>query len=353
MKKTLLVLSLLAICLNLFPQDSIVVYLNKDYQKTTSDSAAYIRMVVVKNNRICLTDSKIDGEKITYCEFLSLNPRVENGKAIYYKDHDSIYCTGNYRFGQMTGKWIFYDRGPVADTVDYSFVNKCIEKKANKLTDDSFGNNEIRETGTNISQSLPSFIRENFHMPARAKEDGVNNIYQVIYCIIDTDGTIKCPKIMNSIHPDIDREIYRILNLYQYQGKVKNPFVIPSVIFNNAGKTDDADDSDEVYVVVEDMPSFPGGDAALLKIIAENLQYPIEAAENGIQGTVILRFCVQKDGTVGKISIAKGVDASLNAEAYRVVSILPPFIPGRQRGKPVNVWYSLPVTFQIKRPMGH
>jgi len=303
---------------------------------------------VVKNNRICLTDSKINGEKIVYCEFTSLNPRVEDGKAIYYKGHDSIYCTGNYRLGQMTGKWIFYDRENLADTIDYSFENNCIDKKGIKLPDYMKGDSYIMNAGSYISGFLPDFIRTNFHMPARAKADGVNSIYQAIYCIIDTDGKIKCPQILNSIHPDIDREIYRILNLYQYQPVVNNPFVISSVIFDNEGKTNDADDSNEIYVVVENMPSFPGGDALLLQFIAENLQYPVEAKENGIQGTVIVRFCVKKDGTVGKISIPRGVDASLNAEAYRVVSILPAFNPGKQRGKPVNVWYSLPIKFQIK-----
>ena len=348
MKKTLLVLSLLAICANLFPQDSIIVYLNDTYQKTTSDSAAYIRKAVVKNNRICLTDSKINGEKVVYCEFTSLNPRVENGKAIYYKGHDSIYCTGNYRLGKMTGKWIFYDRGNMADTVDYSFENKCMQNNPDKLPDFLFGTGDMLEAGTNISQSLPSFISENFHMPARAIEDGVNNIHQVIYCIVDTDGKIKSPKIMNSIHPDIDREILRILNLYQYKAVVKNPFVIPSVIYDYVSKTDNTDDSDEVYVIVENMPAFPGGDGALIRFIAENLQYPDEARANRIQGKVIVRFCVKKDGKVDRITITRGVEASLNAEAYRVVSILPAFIPGKQGGKPVNVWYSLPITFQLK-----
>jgi TonB family protein len=348
MKKLLFILSLFIISPCLFSQDSLVVYLNDVFEQTTKDSAVIIRKAIVKEKHICLTDTKADGSKIVYCELLSLDPKIENGKAIYYKGHDSIYCTGNYRFGQMTGKWIFYDRANRADTVDYSFNTNCAVKKPNKLPEYLFGDSDVKEAGTNISQSLSSFIKANFHMPARAKDDGIRNVYQVIYCIIDTDGKIKCPLIMNSIHPDIDREMYRILNLYRYQGEVKNPFVIPSFVYNDAGKTDTADDSNEVYVVVEDMPAFPGGDGALLRFIAENLQYPVEAHENGIQGKVIVRFCVKKDGKVSQITIARGVEASLDAEAYRVISILPAFIPGRQGGKPVNVWYSLPITFQMR-----
>jgi|WetSurMetagenome_2_1015567.scaffolds.fasta_scaffold00097_37 TonB family protein len=349
MKKTLSVLSFLIICLNLFSQDSAVVYLNKLYELTSKDSAAYICKTVMKKDRMCLTDMNSDGTKIYYCEFSSENPGLPDGLAIFYKNGDSILSTGNYLLGQMTGKWIYYDKGNHPDTVDYSFKNNCVEKKVSKLPEYLFGDNDVKEAGTNIAQSLPSFIRANFHMPARAKFDGVSNIYQVIYCIIDTDGKIKCPQIMNSIHPDIDREIYRILSLYHYQAVVKNPFVIPSVIFGNLSNRDSTDDSNTVYALVEEMPVFPGGDEALWKFIAENLEYPYEAKENGIQGKVIVRFCINKDGMVGQISISKGVEASLNAEAYRVVSILPAFKPGKQKGEPVNVWYSLPITFQLKR----
>ncbi len=104
----------------------------------------------------------------------------------------------------------------------------------------------------------------------------------------------------------------------------------------------------EVFVVVEEMPSFPGGDIELLKFISENLQYPEIAKENNIQGKVIMRFCVTYKGTVDQVSVARGVDPSLDEEAIRVVKMLPLFKPGKQGGKPVNVWYSLPISFQLK-----
>jgi len=104
----------------------------------------------------------------------------------------------------------------------------------------------------------------------------------------------------------------------------------------------------EVFVVVEEMPSFPGGDVELLKFISENLHYPEIAKENNIQGKVIMRFCVTYKGTVDQVSVARGVDPSLDEEATRVVKMLPLFKPGKQGGKPVNVWYSLPISFQLK-----
>jgi protein TonB len=102
------------------------------------------------------------------------------------------------------------------------------------------------------------------------------------------------------------------------------------------------------FVVVEEMPMYPGGDAELLKYIAEHTQYPEIAKENNIQGRVIVRFCVTSKGGVSQVSILKGVDPELDAEAIRVVNTLPAFKPGKQGGKPVPVWYMVPITFTLK-----
>lgn len=103
-----------------------------------------------------------------------------------------------------------------------------------------------------------------------------------------------------------------------------------------------------VFVVVEEMPMYPGGDAELLKYISEHTQYPEIAKENNIQGRVIVRFCVTSKGGVSQVSILKGVDPELDAEAIRVVNTLPAFKPGKQGGKPVPVWYMVPITFTLK-----
>lgn len=104
----------------------------------------------------------------------------------------------------------------------------------------------------------------------------------------------------------------------------------------------------EVFVVVEEMPSFPGGDVELFKFIYDNIKYPDIAKENNIQGKVILRFCVTYKGTVDQVSVVRGVDPSLDQEAIRVIKMLPLWKPGKQGGKPVNVWYSVPISFQLK-----
>lgn len=104
----------------------------------------------------------------------------------------------------------------------------------------------------------------------------------------------------------------------------------------------------EIFIVVEEMPQFPGGDKALMEFIYSNIQYPQSALERGIEGRVILRFCVNYKGGVDNVNVLKGVDPALDNEAVRVIKLLPQWIPGKQGGKPVNVWYSMPVTFQIR-----
>lgn len=105
--------------------------------------------------------------------------------------------------------------------------------------------------------------------------------------------------------------------------------------------------SSQVFTVVEKMPSFPGGDAALLKHISEELVYPREAMSNRIEGRVVISFTVNKDGSVSNPEVVRGVHQSLDTEALRVIAGLPKWSPGTQRDKPVNVRYTVPVQFRI------
>lgn len=104
----------------------------------------------------------------------------------------------------------------------------------------------------------------------------------------------------------------------------------------------------KVFEVVEQMPSFPGGDVALMQYLSKNIKYPPVAEEMGIQGRVICTFVVERDGSVSDIRIARSVDPSLDKEAIRVVSGMPKWIPGRQNGQMVRVKYTLPVTFRLQ-----
>ena len=106
---------------------------------------------------------------------------------------------------------------------------------------------------------------------------------------------------------------------------------------------------DDIFKSVEQMPQFVGvgGEAALMKYIDSHIQYPPEAAKNNIQGRVILQFVVDKTGEIGEVKVVRSVDKDLDKEAVRIVKTLPKFIPGRQNGQAVAVWYTLPVTFKL------
>lgn len=103
-----------------------------------------------------------------------------------------------------------------------------------------------------------------------------------------------------------------------------------------------------IFDVVDQMPSFPGGMPAMMQWLSENINYPVLAVENGVQGRVIVQFVVEKDGSVTDVSIAKSVEPSLDKEAIRVVSIMPRWNPGKQNGSPVRVKYTVPVMFSLK-----
>lgn len=104
----------------------------------------------------------------------------------------------------------------------------------------------------------------------------------------------------------------------------------------------------KVFDVVEEMPSFPGGQGALMSYLASNIKYPVVAQENGVQGRVIVSFVVERDGSISDVRVARSVDPSLDREAQRVVKGMPRWKPGKQNGSAVRVKYTVPVVFRLQ-----
>ena len=112
---------------------------------------------------------------------------------------------------------------------------------------------------------------------------------------------------------------------------------------------EEEEEEEVIFMVVESMPEFPGGQQALFKFLAENVKYPVIAQENGIQGRVICQFVVNRDGSiVDVVAVRSSGDASLDKEAIRVIKSMPKWKPGKQRGKPVRVKYTVPVNFRLQ-----
>jgi protein TonB len=108
------------------------------------------------------------------------------------------------------------------------------------------------------------------------------------------------------------------------------------------------EEESKVFDVVEQMPSFPGGNGALLEYLASHVKYPVVAPENGVQGRVIVSFVVEKDGSITDVRVVRSVDPSLDREAARVVSSMPRWTPGKQNGSAVRVKYNVPVMFKLQ-----
>ncbi len=119
-------------------------------------------------------------------------------------------------------------------------------------------------------------------------------------------------------------------------------YVAPAVV------EEEEESAQQIFTVVETMPEFPGGQGALLQFLAKSIKYPVIAQENGIQGRVTCSFVVNKDGSIVDAEVIRGVDPSLDKEAIRVINTMPKWSPGKQRGKPVRVKYTVPVTFRLQ-----
>ena len=109
----------------------------------------------------------------------------------------------------------------------------------------------------------------------------------------------------------------------------------------------DYDKPEKPFDVVEQMPEFPGGQEALMQFLRQEVKYPKEAEEKGLQGRVVVRYIIEKDGSISEVEIVKSVNEYLDAEAIRVVNAMPKWKPGKQNGEPVRVKFTIPVTFRL------
>jgi TonB family protein len=219
--------------------------------------------------------------------------------------------------------------------------------------------------------AMMQWLNENIRYPVIAQENGIQGRV-ITNFIIEKDGSISDVQIVQGVDPLIDREAVRVVSsMPKWQpGKqrgevVRVRYTLP-VVFRLTDNTPNestlisvnANDNnvstitiattDEIFVVVEKQPQFPGGDAAMMQWLNENIRYPVIAQENGIQGRVITSFVIEKDGSISDVQIVRGIDPSLDAEAIRVISSMPKWQPGTQRGQAVRVRFTLPLVFRLQ-----
>lgn len=212
-------------------------------------------------------------------------------------------------------------------------------------------------------KALRDFIGSNVKYPEDAKKQGIQGKVFVTF-VVKTDGTVANAKVVRGVHKLLDNEALRVISMLptwkpgkQRGQEVNVAYTIP-VQF--ALKGDDVakvalppspkvptQREDGVYLVVEEMPEFPGGEMALRNYMVNSIKYPADAAKDSIQGKVFVTFVVNADGTIGDAKVARGVHPLLDNEALRVVKALPVWKPGKQNGEAVRVSYTVPVKFAL------
>jgi len=225
--------------------------------------------------------------------------------------------------------------------------------------------------------ALLQFIADNTKYPESAKIKGITGKVIVRFCVNKT-GVVDRVSILKGVDPELDKESVRVVSTLplfkagRQGGKDVSVWYMVPINFalndkpsmpppppppppapenNTTGfkvVEETFGSSSEPFVVVEEMPVFPGGDEGLMNYIAANIKYPESAKINKLSGKVIIRFCVTETGSVDRVAVLKSVEPSLDAEAARVVSALPAFKPGKQGGVPVAVWYMIPVEFKLQ-----
>lgn len=150
-------------------------------------------------------------------------------------------------------------------------------------------------------------------------------------------------EVLNVVEDDVQLDQQDIISSEDNQKVAQQQTYVAPVV-----QEEEEESAQQIFTVVEEMPKFPGGDGELLKFIGKSIKYPVIAQENGIQGRVICAFVVNRDGTVVDAEVLRGVDPSLDKEALRVIGTMPKWTPGKQRGKPVRVKYTVPITFRLQ-----
>jgi TonB family protein len=196
--------------------------------------------------------------------------------------------------------------------------------------------------------SFREWVIDHVKYPAEAQSKEIEGWVNVNFTV-EVDGTISNPKPLGSSDPVLNGEVIRTIMASPQWDRPKNPAVdIPFTSSVNVGfKLPGQIVEEEPFVVVEEMPMYPGGEGELLKFITENTQYPEAAKAQKIGGKVIVRFYVNTNGETEGLSVLRSVHPLLDAEALRVVDLLTGFKPGKQGGKAVPVWYMVPVNFNL------
>ncbi len=197
--------------------------------------------------------------------------------------------------------------------------------------------------------AFADWVAEKANYPQEAAAKNISGWARMTYTV-ETDGSVSQVKPSSDTDPLFAAELTRVMESSPrwkspankdanepFTSEILIRFELPGTVSNGI-----------VYIMVDEMPKFPGGDAALFEFLYKTIQYPAQAKDNGIHGKVILRFIVTSEGNVENVTVARDVDPLLDNEAVRVMRLCPKWEPGKMKGKPVNIYYSVPISFALK-----
>lgn len=199
--------------------------------------------------------------------------------------------------------------------------------------------------------SLRSFLSKNIVFPQKAKEDSVSG-RTIVQFIVDENGKVLDPKVIKGFNDECDAEALRVVKLLPdfspgiQDGKVVKTYYTLPIMFS-APRSDDQKRNKPLQFA-DQMPKFPGGVNNFLEYLEKNIKYPETAFKMGIEGRVVLRFVVGKDGKISNVIVTRGIGGGCDEEAVRVVREMPDWIPGKHKGELVAVYFTLPVVFKIE-----
>lgn len=225
---------------------------------------------------------------------------------------------------------------------------------------------EIFKTASQMPEfngDLNKYLSDNIHYPEAALKNNQEGKV-VVEFVVNDDGTVSDANILRSASPELNAEAIRVIMAMpkwkpgRQNGQLVNVLYVLPINFtitqpyksveydanNDIKKPAEGTPSANVFRYVEQMPEFPGD---INKFIAQNIRYPKEDIKNQVEGRVFTQFIVNEDGSLSDVHVIRGVSATIDAEAIRLVQSMPKWKPGKQNGKAVKTYYNLPLTFKL------
>ncbi len=292
------------------------------------------------------------------CSGMSTNQSSETLQGEPVVPTEQIEVTDTIEEGELppVEDTVIIKKGEIDDTA-YPVVGEIIDPEQDDKVYDAII--DVRPTFPGGDEKLMEWISQHLQYPQNAYDAHIQGRV-IVRFLVKEDGSVGNAKIVRSVFSSLDEEALRVVRtLPKFNPAILNGkaveywFTIPIIFrieddLNSHEALPTSSYENRIYQFVEQMPEFPGGQAAMLKFVADNLKYPTEMA-GCFQGSVRVKFYVDTLGHVCDPQIVRGLDSVLDREVLRVVKLFPKFTPGQHEGKKVNVYMNLPISFDPNR----